>query len=204
MILLQDNARLHIAKATKVTLCAFRREVLNQAPYSSDLSSCDYYLFDTCRNFFLVYYLFDSLKKALEGQRFTCNQAVHHAVEEWFNPPLSAFFMEGTERRQYIFWNNGGDYLPHFCAFPIKLSAFFQTLVYVSLQQPYTSPQTSLSTLQQRCGHEVEEAPEDTSRLSVGLPIYPSVRCLSFIGIIKGRKFLRGNCEKPCRSHWTA
>ena len=54
VILLQDNARPHVAKVCKDLTQHFRWEILHHPPYSPDLSPCDFHMFGP-------------LKRALKG-----------------------------------------------------------------------------------------------------------------------------------------
>jgi len=70
IILLQDNARPHVAKVYKDLMQHFRWEVLHHPPpLSLDLSPCDFHVFGP-------------LKEALKGRRFTDNDEVRETVEE--------------------------------------------------------------------------------------------------------------------------
>jgi hypothetical protein len=62
-----DDARHHTAAATFNHIATFGREGLNYAPYSPDLASSDFRFFPT-------------LKRTLEGRRFTTNEDVGAAV----------------------------------------------------------------------------------------------------------------------------
>jgi len=63
VILLHDNAPLHIAKLVKETIEVFGWEILSHAAYSPDLAPSDYYLFA-------------SIGHALAQQRFTSYEDV--------------------------------------------------------------------------------------------------------------------------------
>jgi len=70
VILLQDNARPHVADVCKDLIQHFRWEVVHNLPppYSPELSPCD----------------FHATKKAVKERRFTDNDDVRDTVEEWF------------------------------------------------------------------------------------------------------------------------
>ena len=67
VILLHDNARLHVATKTVNKLRKFHWEFLEHPPYIPDLAPSDFHLFSWLKNF-------------LAGQRFTCDDEVKAAV----------------------------------------------------------------------------------------------------------------------------
>jgi histone-lysine N-methyltransferase SETMAR len=67
VILLHDNARRHTAAATVNHIATFGWERLDHAPYSPDLAPSDFHFFPT-------------LKRTLEGRRFTANEDVEATV----------------------------------------------------------------------------------------------------------------------------
>jgi len=85
VILLQDNARPHVAKVRKDLMQHFQWGVLHHPPYSPDLSPCDFHVFGP-------------LKKAWKGHRFTDNDEVRETVEEWFFSQSKTFFADGIHR----------------------------------------------------------------------------------------------------------
>lgn len=79
VILLHDNNRPQTATLSKDKLVKMHWETFEHAPYSSDLSSCNY-----C--------LFESLKEALGGGRFENDQAVENYVCNWLMQQIWKFF----------------------------------------------------------------------------------------------------------------
>jgi len=101
VILLQDNARPHVAKVCKDLLQHFRWEVLHHPPYSPDMSPCDFHVFGP-------------LKKALKGRRFTDKDEVQETIEEWFRTQPKTFFADGIHRlvdQWDTCFNQQGDYM---------------------------------------------------------------------------------------------
>ena len=74
IILLQDNARPHVAQASKNQLQTFRWEI--RAPTLQ----------------------FGPLKKSLKGRSFASNEEVKDTVEEWFHTQPRSFFTDGIHR----------------------------------------------------------------------------------------------------------
>lgn len=70
IILLHDNARLHMVNTMKQKLAENGSEVLQQLPYGLDLSPCN----------FRIYY---PLTKDLRGKKFNSYNAVHEGVLSW-------------------------------------------------------------------------------------------------------------------------
>lgn len=87
VILLQDNARPHVARRTQAKLREMGWEWLEHPPYSPDLSPSDYHLFR-------------SLKHHLRNKRFVNTQAVRASLTEFFN------------LKDRVVWNRGIDLLP--------------------------------------------------------------------------------------------
>ena len=61
--LLHDNASSHKCEVVKSFLASEKVEVLNQLPYSPDLSPCDFFIFP-------------SLKKMLSGNKYTSRSSL--------------------------------------------------------------------------------------------------------------------------------
>ena len=100
VIMLQDNARPHVAKVSKDLLQHFRWEVLHHPPYSTDLSPCDFHVFGP-------------LKKPLKGHRFTDNDEVRETVE-WFRTQPKPLFTDGIHHlvdQGDTCFNHQGDYV---------------------------------------------------------------------------------------------
>lgn len=85
VILLHDNARPHVSKATSDALTRKRWEVLEHPAYSPDLSPCDFHIFGP-------------LKKFLKGQPFRSDEEVKTAVRDWFKGQPKSFFADGIQR----------------------------------------------------------------------------------------------------------
>jgi histone-lysine N-methyltransferase SETMAR len=101
VLMLHDNARPHAAHATRDTLPRFGWGVLDNPPYSPELSPCNYHVFGP-------------LKKTLKGRRFNSDEAVREAVEQWFIQQPVFFFAEGITKlvqRWDKCLNSGGQYL---------------------------------------------------------------------------------------------
>jgi transposase len=84
-VLLHDNARPHTATHTSETLRKLKFDVMAHPPYSPDLAPSDYHLFDP-------------LKEALRGRRFTSNEEVKKAVHAWLTAQPKTFFSEGIRK----------------------------------------------------------------------------------------------------------
>ena len=87
---MHDNARPYTAAHTVEMLRKLKFEVMAHPPYSPDLAPSDYHLFDP-------------LKVALRGRRFTSDQEVMEAVHVWLAAQLKTYF-RGASGSLY---NNG-------------------------------------------------------------------------------------------------
>jgi histone-lysine N-methyltransferase SETMAR len=100
-LLLHDNApahRSHVGQAA-VLECGF--EEMRHPPYSPDLAPSDYHLFP-------------NLKKHLRGQRFSTDDDLKSATEEWLKGQPEIFYFTGIEKlrdRYKLCVDKGGDYV---------------------------------------------------------------------------------------------
>jgi hypothetical protein len=92
-----DNARLHTAVAAVNHIATFGWERLDHAPYSPDLAPRDYHFFPT-------------LKRTLEGHRFTANEDVEAAVWTQDTDFYRQEFFKLVKRWDKCI-NVGGDYI---------------------------------------------------------------------------------------------
>jgi histone-lysine N-methyltransferase SETMAR len=82
VILLHDNARLHVAVAVKNYLETLKWDVLPHPAYSPDLAPSDYHLFRSMQN-------------ALAGHRFTSSVEIENWVGSWIRSKDEEFFRRG-------------------------------------------------------------------------------------------------------------
>lgn len=85
VLFLQDNASPHKAAVSMAKLHELRYEIIEHAPYSPDLSPCDFFLFP-------------QLKKNLAGRRFESNEEVIAAVKDFFDTQDKSFYSEGMKK----------------------------------------------------------------------------------------------------------
>ena len=87
MLLLHDNAPLHMSAKSQAAIqqCGFKQ--LNHPPYSPDLAPSDYFLFRVT-------------KKFLPGKRFSINEEVKEAITTWFEEQSKDFFSRGIKSLQ--------------------------------------------------------------------------------------------------------
>lgn len=85
VLLLHDNARPHTAALTKDKLTKMHWTTIEHAPYSPDLSPCDYHLFGP-------------LKEALGGQQFQNNEEVKQFVCNWLRTRPTSFYNKGIQK----------------------------------------------------------------------------------------------------------
>ena len=101
VILQHDNATPHTANTTRDWIQRYGWEVLPQPPYSPDLAPSDYHFFGP-------------LKRHLAGQRFTDDDILVEAVQDWLKGLDAKFFKEGifslTKRWTKCIQRNG-DYV---------------------------------------------------------------------------------------------
>lgn len=81
VLFLQDNAPAHKSLIAMQKINEVGFELIDHPPYSPDLAPSDYYLFP-------------KLKKNLKGKKFSSNEAVIRAVEEWFADQNKEFFLK--------------------------------------------------------------------------------------------------------------
>lgn len=101
VLFLHDNARPHVAKATKTVLEELGWEVLLHPAYSPDLAPSDFHLFL-------------SLSSALRGVSFDDEADLQIWLQEWFASKDRAFYRHGIEKlveRWTEVINSGGEYI---------------------------------------------------------------------------------------------
>ena len=84
ILLLHDNAPAHSAKVTQAALKECKFQQLRHPAYSPDLASSDFYLFRL-------------LKKALRERRFSCDEEVQGAAEDWLEGQSKDFYLQGLQ-----------------------------------------------------------------------------------------------------------
>jgi len=82
IILLHDNARLHVAAPVKTYLETFKWEVLPHPPYSPDIAPSDYHLFR-------------SMTHGLSEQHFTLYEDTKNCIDDWIALKDEALFRRG-------------------------------------------------------------------------------------------------------------
>ena len=85
MLLQHEDARPHTNAATSAVWDSIKFEVVPHHPYSLDLAPPDFWLFET-------------LKKYLEGNHFTCHEEVQAAMAKWFQEQPVKFYTNGYEK----------------------------------------------------------------------------------------------------------
>jgi len=84
----QDNARVHTCIVAMAKLHELRFELLPHSPYSPDLAPCDFILFP-------------NFKIWLGGKRFSSDEEVIAAVDEYFQGLESSYFSEGIKKLEH-------------------------------------------------------------------------------------------------------
>ena len=82
---MHENARPHVAAVTRKKLSDIGFTVLPHAPYSPDLSPCDYYLFSP-------------LKASLNGKIFESSEEITTHLQNWMNNKPTYFFSSGIDK----------------------------------------------------------------------------------------------------------
>lgn len=82
ILILHDNAPVHTARTTMLTMKELGFDAVNHPPYSPDLAPCDYFLFR-------------HLKKDLRGRRFLTDDEMKAAVSDFFDEKPKDFFFHG-------------------------------------------------------------------------------------------------------------
>ena len=83
VLLHNDNAPAHTSAIAMATIRESKFELLSHPPYSPDLALSDYHVFR-------------SVKNSLRGQRLGCDEAVVHAINDWFKVQEKEFFVDGV------------------------------------------------------------------------------------------------------------
>ena len=98
VLLLHDNARPHVAKATQNHIFTLRLELLPHAAYSSDMAPSDYHLFR-------------SLQHHLADRHFERLEEIRECIDDFIASKPVSFYREGirqlSERWQKVFDANG-------------------------------------------------------------------------------------------------
>jgi transposase len=84
-LLLHDNARPHIARATIDALETLKFEILSPPPYSLDLATSDFHFFP-------------HLKRDLKRTHFTSDDEVKQAVTTWIKQRTPEFFTDSMRK----------------------------------------------------------------------------------------------------------
>ena len=100
VLLLHDNAPVHVAKKSQEEIRKLRWEMLPHPPYSPDLSPTDFHLFRSLANF-------------MREKEFKKSDEVESEVQKFFGSKTPAFFEQGMEDL-VLRWakviDNNGDY----------------------------------------------------------------------------------------------
>ena len=85
VMLLHDNAPVHISRQVIATIDTLGFDVNNHPPYSPDLAPSDYFLFP-------------NLKKDLRGRQFEDETQLKEAVDAHFEGKEETYYLEGSEK----------------------------------------------------------------------------------------------------------
>lgn len=100
-LLLHDNAPAHRSQVGQAALLECGFEEMHHPPYSPDLAPSDYHLFP-------------NLKKHLRGQKFSTDNELKSATEEWLKVQPELFYFTGIEKlrdRYKVCIDKSGDYV---------------------------------------------------------------------------------------------
>ena len=100
-LLLHDNAPAHRSGIGQAAIRESGFEEMHHPPYSPDLAPSDYHLFP-------------NLKQPLRGQRFSTDDELKYATEEWLKEQSELFYFTDIEKlrlRYKLCIDKGGDYV---------------------------------------------------------------------------------------------
>ena len=101
LLLLHDNAPAHQSHAGQAALLESGFEEMRHPAYSPDLAPSDYNLFP-------------NVKKHLHWQRFSTDDELKYATEEWLKEQSELFYFTGIKKlrdRYKLCIEKGGDYV---------------------------------------------------------------------------------------------
>jgi len=85
VVLLHDNARVHVSRQTTAKLEEFGWDIFGHPPYSPDLAPSDYHMFP-------------ALKKHLGRQKFASDEEVVEAVDKWLKEVAGEWYNTGITK----------------------------------------------------------------------------------------------------------
>ena len=88
MLFHHDNAPAHSSAIATAKLFDLRYEILPHPPYTPDLAPFDYFLFP-------------NMKTWLGGKRFSSNEVIIAATNEYFEGFDKNYFLEGIKKLEY-------------------------------------------------------------------------------------------------------
>ena len=91
MLFHHDNAPAHTSAIATAKLVDLRYEILPHPPYFPDLAPSDYFLFS-------------NLKTWLGGKRFSSNEEIIAATNEYFKRLDKNYFLEGIKKLEYRYY----------------------------------------------------------------------------------------------------
>ena len=100
-LLLHDNEPAHRSHVGQAAILESVFEEMHHPPYSPDMASSDYHMFP-------------NLKQHLRGQRFSTDNELKYATEEWLKEQSELFYFTGIEKlrqRYKLCIEKGGDYV---------------------------------------------------------------------------------------------